>query len=372
MATRLVSLHLAAVWFFLLITSPGQAADQGFGASTHGGEGQSLYRVTTLKESGAGSLREAVSQGSRTVVFEVAGEINLTTDIWVKGAFITIDGSTAPDPGITLKYGALLIHGSQGAHDVIVRNLRSREARSCGDCSTTGAGLSISTGAYNVVIDRVSVAKAQDHAIAVNTGAHDVTVQWSILAESQSGTGMNLPVLVGTNTRRVSLHHNLLITGYDHLPQVKYSDSGAQASDTQLDLRNNLIWNWGYAATHVWKGAWVNVVRNYYHDPGASDKSKKRAIYLCSAKSNSPNCQTSDPNIYARAYIRDNVSGHGPAITDYLNSLGTESGPFSAPSVGETDACTAAQDVQAEAGARPLDTLDQQYLHQVSVSGCAP
>jgi hypothetical protein len=162
MATRLVSLHLAAVWFLILMTSPGQAADRGFGASTRGGEGQALYRVTTLNESGAGSLRDAVSQGSRTVAFDVAGEIKLTADIWIRGAFLTIDRTTAPSPGIKLKYGALLIHGNAGAHDVIVHGIRSREAQGCDSCATTGAGIGIGTGAYNVMIDQVSVAKAQD------------------------------------------------------------------------------------------------------------------------------------------------------------------------------------------------------------------
>lgn len=344
---------------------------QGFGASTPGGSGQPVYRVKTLADSGSGSLREAVAQGNRSIVFDVAGEIKLSQDIWVYGSFLTIDGTTAPAPGITLKYGALLIHGDKGAHDIIVRSLRSRDSQGCDSCATTGAGIGIRNSAYNVVLDHVSVQGAQDQALSISGGAHDVTVQYSIFAESKGEDGTNLPIIVSSGAKRVSFHHNLLIKGYERLPQVKYADDGTQASDTQVDLRNNLIWDWGYAATQVWKGARANVVNNYYYDPSASDNEKKRAIYICKQGSTSPQCQTSDSKMYARAYVSGNVSGHGASISDYLNSLGTDSKAFSAPSVSTSDACTAADQVLDNAGTRPLDSVDSKYVGMVSITSCA-
>jgi pectate lyase len=370
MHSQVVSRPLAAMWLLILMTSPVQAAYQGFGATTRGGSGQPLYRVTTLKESGAGSLRDAVAKGARTVVFDVAGEIKLTSDIWVKGASLTIDGSTAPSPGITLKYGALLIHGHVGAHDVIVRHLRSRASQGCDTCANTGAGIGIGNGAYNVVLDHVSVQGAQDQALNIGSNARDVTVQYSIFAESKSASGTNLPVLLA-GARRVSLHHNLLIKGDERLPQVKWSDSGAQATDTTVDLRHNLIWNWVYAGSQIWKGTRANLVNNYYHDPDAGENGKKRAIYLCHAGSKTSQCDGTDPKLHARAYIAGNVSGHGHTISSYLNSLGTEAGPFSAPTLTSSTACTAAQQVLSSAGAQPRDRIDQQYLGQVSLGGCA-
>jgi hypothetical protein len=124
-------------------------AYQGFGASTPGGAGQSVYRVDTLKEDGPGSLREAVAHGYRTVVFEVAGEIKLTHDIWVKGPYLTIDGSTAPSPGIALKYGALLIYGiwerttsscvtcARATHRAVIRVTRPGPASASATAPTT-------------------------------------------------------------------------------------------------------------------------------------------------------------------------------------------------------------------------------------------
>jgi Carbohydrate binding module (family 6) len=336
---------------------------EGFGSTTKGGSGQAVYRVTNLNNSGTGSLRDAVAKGYRYIVFDVAGEIKLTDDLWVRGPFITIDGMTAPFPGITFKYGALLIHGSKGAHDIIVRSIRSRGSTGCDTCSTTGAGFGIGDSASNIVLDRVSVQGAQDQALSIGGGAHDITVQYSIFAE---GGGNNLPLLIAGSAMRVSFHHNLVIKGYERMPQVK-----SQATDITSDLRNNLMWDWVTMAATVWKGARANIVGNYFYDPDASETSKKRAIYFCNAKSVSPQCDGKDPTMYARAYIAGNVSGHGSTYTDYLNRLGTESGPFSAAAVTTTDACTAAQQVRAQAGVRPLDTVDQSYIGKVKLTGCA-
>lgn len=56
---------------------------QGFGVSTLGGTGQPIYSVTNLNDAGPGSLRDAVSQGKRYITFKTAGEIKLTSDMYV-------------------------------------------------------------------------------------------------------------------------------------------------------------------------------------------------------------------------------------------------------------------------------------------------
>ncbi|GAA4601899.1 hypothetical protein GCM10023195_05280 [Actinoallomurus liliacearum] len=52
--------------------------------------------MTNLNDSGSGSFRDAVSASHRTVVFDVAGYIKLSSAVSVKSD-ITIDGTTAPD-----------------------------------------------------------------------------------------------------------------------------------------------------------------------------------------------------------------------------------------------------------------------------------
>jgi hypothetical protein len=42
------------------------------------------------------------------------------------------------------------------------------------------------------------------------------------------------------------------VKGYKRLPQVKWSDTDGQATDIQLDFRNNVVWDWVYAGLQVW------------------------------------------------------------------------------------------------------------------------
>ncbi len=77
---------------------------EGFGAMATGGRGGQVVHVTTLADSGAGSLRDAVSGPNRIVVFDVGGVINLTSALVVAGDNITLAGQSAPGGGVTL-YG---------------------------------------------------------------------------------------------------------------------------------------------------------------------------------------------------------------------------------------------------------------------------
>src|SRR5438128_2385220 len=99
---------------------PGAA---GFGALTPGGRGGDVYVVTSLADSGSGTLREACSaKGARTVVFNISGIIELRQPLVISNPYITIAGQTAPGDGICLKRRELKI----ATHDVIVRFIRSR------------------------------------------------------------------------------------------------------------------------------------------------------------------------------------------------------------------------------------------------------
>jgi hypothetical protein len=344
------------------------------------------YHVTHLFDAGPGSLRDAVSQGNRTVVFDVAGDIELRSDLRVLGSSVTVDGFSAPAPGITLRNFGVLVFGVDG---VVLRGLRVRNSDQracdrravCRDARGLGVGILVSFGASNVVIDHVSIAHSGNSAMGVVKGAHDVTVSNSVLLENRNVVmpRYNLLMLIsgaqragdGQRTRRVTLHHNLLMEGNARMPQVKWSDRGEQAPELTVDMRNNVVINWHGSGTQVWKGARANIVNNYYDTsvPGR----QARAIVFCGERAPSDGCDGMPrADVAARAYIAGNVSGAGTDLSGYLNQLGTEAEPFPAPvAVETTDACSAARRVLESAGVRPLDPIDQHYLSLVSLRACA-
>ena len=87
-------------------------AASGFASASNFGIGYPVYKVTNLNDSGAGSLRDAVSASNRCIVFEVAGRIKLSSVLLVSTSNLTIAGETAPAPGITLTGNTLRITGS--------------------------------------------------------------------------------------------------------------------------------------------------------------------------------------------------------------------------------------------------------------------
>jgi len=163
---------------------------EGFGAFARGGTGGSEIAVTTTDDTGReGSLRWALSQsGPRIVIFKVGGIFSLKKNLPVKEPFLTLDGSSAPDGGVTLKDGALDIFDT---HDVVVRYLRVRP----GDEAALGKNawrdhprpikasdaVTIKDSS-DVIIDHVSASWSTDETVSV-TRSRRVTVQNCIIAE---------------------------------------------------------------------------------------------------------------------------------------------------------------------------------------------
>jgi len=224
---------------------------EGAGRFSAGGRGGIVIKVTNLADSGPGSLRSAVeARGPRTVLFDVAGTIRLESDLVVREPRITIAGQSAPGGGIALADAALVIR----ADDVIVRHIRARR----GDLRP-GEGDSIwIAGGRRIILDHVSASWSVDETLSASAryeqggGIYDLTVQWSIIAESlrrshhakgEHGYGS---LIRGGRGARFSFHHNLWAHHVARMPRPgNYLGPEADPEGPLMEFRSNLFYNWG-------------------------------------------------------------------------------------------------------------------------------
>lgn len=145
-----------------------------------------LYYVTNLNDSGTGSLRDALSQSNRLVLFKVAGTIVLNSQITTDVDNIYIAGQTAfydGGEGITIKsdgvQGSGLLFFS-GDH-IIIRYLRLR--RGAGKSSGEVSGDNINfIDSSNWMLDHCSFSWSTDENISGGGGMNG-TIQYSISSE---------------------------------------------------------------------------------------------------------------------------------------------------------------------------------------------
>lgn len=228
---------------FLLMLPPRHASAlpafpgaEGYGANSAGGRGGSVYYVTTLNDSGPGSLRTGVSVGNRTILFKVSGTIELLTDLKINKPYITIAGQTAPGDGIALKRRLTSV---QNTHDVIVRYLRFRPGDA--DCPNFQDDSFHVVNGTNVIVDHVSTSWSIDELCSV-TWSTNVTVQWSMITESLKNSchvkrAHGYGSLLRYGNGGVSFHHDL----YEH----NDSRNPRLGDSLKLDFVNNVIYNWG-------------------------------------------------------------------------------------------------------------------------------
>ncbi len=244
---------ISALAFSVPIAFPGA---EGAGRFSTGGRGGSVYEVTNLNNSGAGSIVDAVSSGNRTIVFSVSGTINLNDVILRPKSNTTIAGQTAPGDGICLK-GRIYL---SGANNVIIRYIRVRV--DAGGANSSGDAIDIASGS-NIIIDHVSASYARDETISCQDGSNNVTVQWCILSEALTFENHSYGSLIrGEYGERKSYHHNLYAHNKGRNPRPgNYTDATSDPEGLYFDFRNNVVYNW--SGTHPAYNADTNTMSRY-------------------------------------------------------------------------------------------------------------
>ncbi len=207
---------------------------QGWGRFAEGGRKGTVYHVTNLNDSGSGSLRDAVSQPNRIVVFDVSGVIRINSRIVFKNN-LYVAGQTAPGEGITV-YGDGV--SFSGADNTIVRYMRFR----MGAVGTKDKDCAGVANGQNMIFDHCSFAWGQDENFSINwdnkgKAPKDITLQNCIVGQglmTHSAGGL-------MQAENITLYRILMVDNSTRNFKVKGINQYA----------NNIVYNWKNAAYNM-------------------------------------------------------------------------------------------------------------------------
>ncbi len=254
------------------------------GSDATGGRGGAICKVTTLADSGPGTLRSCVTRPEPTnVVFEVGGTIKLKSPL-VLGSDLTIFGQTAPSPGITL-YGNTL---RAGGHNALIQHIRIR----LGDKSGQRDAVEMTyysdkkNGVYtcnkpaieNIVFDHVSISWAIDGSfdmqpLGCSGKIANIALTNSFVSEhlnnSVHGEGAHsFASLVAHYSRNITFMNNMFAHNRARNPRID--------SNVTANVINNFIYDAGWHGVEIRNASrmgeiptTVNIVNNLISMPAS-------------------------------------------------------------------------------------------------------
>src|SRR5436190_790055 len=356
-------LHLFSFFFSVAISNSvlGQTIlNEGFGANAVGGSNSAtVYHVTNLNASGAGSLTNGIGS-NRTIVFDVSGTIFGRFDL-INISYLTID---ATGQNITIdnqNNGDAISFDGANTHHCILKGLHVTNGG--------GDGINVVDGSHDILITNCTSWGNRDGNIDIagdNAGVtKNVTVQWCIIGggapNNSSYSGCTL-----VTGQSVTLHHNLYspaaagdVGERNPLVHCNYSPVGAP----NADIRNNVVWKFGRNnatgsgyGSDIAYSATGNVVNNWYYSPSDGGN----AVVTNGSYGSTPS---------GLAYVSGNVSGNNGVNPNNANNHAEYVIPAQY-AVTMQSACVAAQLVLANAGPSPRNAVDIAFVNAVTLMNC--
>lgn len=284
---------------------------EGGGAYTPGGRGGKVIVVTSLADSGPGTLREACETGgARIVVFNVSGIIRLKSPISVRAPYITIAGQTAPGDGICVTGATFQLD----THDIIIRHMRFR--RGAMDVAFRDDALG-GNCVGNVIIDHCSASWGLDENMSLYRHVYDrdstgrgtklptvnITIQNSIFSEALDTYNHAFGGTIGG--------HNSMFCRNLFASNIARNCSIGMNED--FNFVNNVTYNWWNRSVdggdHTSR---FNIINNYFK-PGPVTPKDKPIAYRILKPENGRSPENKD--LYGKAYVSGNIVEGNAAVT---------------------------------------------------------
>ncbi|MEM0911684.1 MAG: hypothetical protein AAGJ37_11950 [Pseudomonadota bacterium] len=168
---------------------PYSPAKIGFGVYNRPAQNATIYRVTNLNTSGAGSLQEAISaSGKRVVIFEVSGRIDYgSSNFLINNDDIHIAGQTAPRPGICIQANRCVVRSS----NTVIEHVRfmstdehtnSNENSSSGYDNRDSLVIEGTPSVSNVVLNHLTCSFGVDGSLDVVRNVNNISIMNCIVA----------------------------------------------------------------------------------------------------------------------------------------------------------------------------------------------
>ena len=284
---------------------------EGGGKFSFGGRGGKVYVVTSLADSGPGTLRDACEQGgARVVVFNVAGIIRLKTPLIIRAPYITIAGQTAPGDGVCVAGESVWIN----THDVIIRYMRFRRGETNVGRRDDAIG---GNPVGNIMIDHVSASWGLDENMSMyrhmyndstgkiedKLGTVNITIQNSIFSEALDTWNHAFGSTLGGEN--CTFMRNLWADNAGRNPSIGWNGI--------FNFVNNVVFNWVHRSTDGGDyRAMFNIINNYYKPGPLTPKNSPVGHRILKPESGRSKLSY---RVYGRAYVNGNIMEGNERVT---------------------------------------------------------